>query len=453
MLCHRRVDVLRTRRFNASNRSPARPVGQTTGAIVVRRRGTDNAVTLRLFAMALTVVLAACGATRSPRTLSQGTIAHGPFEIVAAVRRISTGTWPNQGGSPFDTREVSEFRVLWHGEPVATAGGNDRFWRVLRLEGAPRPALLLVTQGFVLATEEAGALKLQPLPAESNSLAELQWLDTEGGQPGIPQTFGIEAVEDLDAGTRVAGGRWLRLGSRLVVDVPSLAVHAVEPWVPHRPGEPITSLSRDGDEARAFSPRRTQFVLAASGYDYERDGAQACGLLVVDVPSGTAYELRVDRRRFRFADTSDLTAEWITHHFAWTLDGAQRERLVPRGDFTPWPWRGRLRETSPGQWQFDVPRIDARFLAVVHRLAVGLPGFEMGAPQDEHGFDLRGQGCAMRARAFGDDGAAEDRWVAIWLEADRTAPAPECADAIRRLAAAVDAELASGRHDALLQLE
>lgn len=409
-------------------------------------------MTLRWITLCLASLLCACGAGRSATPLPQATIAHGPFEIAAGVRRISTGTFPNQGGNPFATREVSEFRVTWRGQKVVTPGGNDRFWRVLRLEGAPKPALLLVTQGFVLATEEAGQLKLQPLRAESNTLAELQWLDSEAGQPGALRGFGIQAVHDLDTGTRLAGGRWLRLGSRLVIDVPTLTVHTVEPWVPHQPGVPITSLSRDGDEVRAFSPGRTQYVLAASGYDYARNGAMAHGLLVVDLLSGTAYELRLDRRRFRFAAPEDFTPTWIAHHFAWQADAAGRERLVPRTDFRPWPWRGRLREMSPGRWQYDVERIDTRFLADMRRVALALPGFTLKGVGADGSLDLQAQACALRAQAFGRDSGPEEWRVALWLALDRVEQPPACSEPLRQLAAALDAELASGRHDALLQL-
>lgn len=411
---------------------------------------------LRWLTLCLASLLAACGAGRpaSEPPLPQAKIAHGPFEVLAGTRRISTGTFPNQGGSPFATQAVSEFRVTWRGKPVVSPGGNDRFWHVLRLEGAPQPALLLVTTGFVLATEEAGQLKLQALKTASNALAEAQWLDSEGGQPGPVQFFGISAVQDLEAGTRLAGGRWLRLGSALIVDVPAFTFHAVAPWVPLKPGEPATSLSRDGDEVHVFSPRRSQYVLRASGYDYARQGTpRAFGLMVVDIASGTGYELRVDRRRFRFGELDSLTPAWIDHHFVWQADAQGRERLVPRPAFAPWPWRGRLHETSAGRWQYDVPRIDAPFLAEARRVAAGVPGVQIGTVDPDGGFSFTGSGCPLRAQAFGRGGDADDRRLAIWIESTPTPSPPSCEAAMRQLATAIDRELATGRHDALVQLQ
>lgn len=409
----------------------------------------------RWITFAAVLSLAACA---SAAGLPEGTVEHGPFQIVAGVRRVSTGAFPNQGGNPFATRPVSEFQVRWKGKPVATAGGNREFWRVLRLPAAPRPALLLVTTGFVLATEDdAGQLQLRPIQSESSSLAEVQWLDERNGQPGPSQSFGIEAVPDLQAGTRLEGGRWLRLGSRSVLDVSTLAVHAVDPWVPIVPGVPITSLSREGDEVRMFSPGRGQYVLAASGTDYDDPNrGDAHGLLVVDIASGIAREIRMDRRRFRFASPDDIDAAWIAHHFEWRRDPVG-ERLVPRERFAPWPWRARLREMHPGDWQLEVPRIDAAFVAVLRRLLEGEPGGQVKDASEPWGpgLSITLDGCALDVRAFGVDSSSDDdRRVAVWSPSTTPSetPGPTCERALRRIAALIDVELATGRHDALLRL-
>ena len=218
-------------------------------------------VMLLLWSVCCASVVIGSAAAATP--LPTDTVAHGPFEIVVGARRISAGSLDK--GNVFATREVSEFQVRWRGKLVSAPGGNQRFWRVLRLAGAPRPAVLLVTQGFALATEDAaGQLQVAPINAASASLAELQWLDSVNGQPGASQTYGIEAVSDLQAGTQIAGGRWLRFGSRSVMDVATLKLFAVEPWVPMLPGVPVTSISREGDDVRAFSPGRTQYALATA---------------------------------------------------------------------------------------------------------------------------------------------------------------------------------------------
>lgn len=425
----------------------------------------DASMIVRLFTSLMVLLQAACSggsavsATPDAARPPTGTVVHGPFEIVAGVKRISAGGFPNTSGNPFTKREVSEFQLRWRGKPVATADGNQRFWRVLRLDGASRPAVLLVTNVFVLATEDAaGQLQLTPINARSSSLAAVQWLDSESGQPGPSASFGIDSITDLQAGTRLAGGRWLRLGSQGVLDLSTLAVANVDPWVPMVPGVPVTSISREGDHVRAFSPGRTQYVLAAAGPDFSRtDGAQAYGLLVVDIKSGIATELRMDRKRFRFAELVDLDAAWIDHHFMWQRDPAGRERLVPRQRFAPWPWRAKLEREATDGWALRIQRMDAAFVPVLRRLLGREPGLQMAGPstQPDIRVDFSMGGCALQAQAFGvGSSTASNHDVSIWQAVDtRVGNTVGCEPALRRLAVLIDAELATGKHDALLKFD
>lgn len=417
------------------------------------------------------LMLTACSGRSSPEGAVGGVgaaagplptqpLVHGPFEILPAVRRISSGSFPNQGGNPFAKREVSEFQLRHRGQRVALPGGADTWWRVLRLDGAPRPALLLVTTGFVLATEDAqGRLHLQALQSQSSSLAETQWLDAQAGQPGEPDTYGIEAIRDLEAATRLSGGRWLRLGSRTVLDVSTLTAHAIEPWVPVLPGVPIKSLSREGDRVRAFSPGRTAYVLAASGIDYDAPGQpQAYGLLVVDIARGQAVELRTPRTRFRFADARDISPAWIDHHFTWERDAAGVERLIPRERFAPWPWRSKMRQVGQARWELEIPRIHPDFVREIRRLMQTQPDAKASGAADaaDRSFKLTLGGCALTVHAFGEPNpVTEDRRIGIWPEGLEAASVTSaaCDAAMRRVAALVDAELATGRHDAQLLLQ
>jgi hypothetical protein len=411
---------------------------------------------LTTIALGLTSALAAL--TPHPRALAaETTVTHGPFTLVATPRRVSSGGFPNTRGSPFATTEVTEFTVRWRDKPVKSPSGTTRFWRVLRLDDAPEPALLLVTTGFVLLSEREGQLRWQTLLAESTSLAELQWLDSEAGQPGASVQFGIEKVA-LETGTRLGGGRYLRLGSSTVLDVKTFKTFPIEPWVPMVPGKPVHPLSRDGYTARAFAPDQSAFVLAASGYDHENQGRPMVGLLVVDLPRGTARALRLDRRRTRFADNNDLTPAWVAHHFEWRAS-SEGMQLVPRAGAAPWPWRGRLWETSSGQWQVDVLRIDPRFGEVVRTMlrtrfsAVPVVA-DPKAPFS--GGELRVGRCELSVRGGEADARPEDQRVSVWNAAPSPSQRAEggegCGALMRDVARAIDAELGSGRHDGLLRL-
>jgi hypothetical protein len=243
-----------------------------------------------------------------------------------------------------------------------------------------------------------------------------------------------------------------------VLDLSTLAVANVDPWVPMVPGVPVTSISRQGDHVRAFSPGRTRYVLAAAGTDYSRaDGGQAYGLLVVDIKSGIATELRMDRRRFRFAEMDDLDAAWIDHHFMWQLDPAGRERLVPRQRFATWPWRAKLESEGAGRWALRIQRIDVAFVPVLRRVLQREPGLQMAGPpaQPDIGMDFSFGGCALQAQAFGvGSSTASNHHISIWPAVDTAAGnTVGCEPALRRLAALIDAELATGKHDALLKFD
>ncbi len=225
------------------------------------------------------------------------------------------------------------------------------------------------------------------------------------------------------------------------------------------PGVPVTSISRNGDIARAFSPGRTQYVLAASGTDYSRtDGAQAYGLLVIDIASGSTTELRADRKRFRFAEPDDVDAAWINHHFMWQRDSAGREQLLPRERFAPWPWRAKLMHRNAGSWELRVPRIDAAFFPVLRRLLEREPGLQLtgtsAKPDEEQNFLLGG--CALQARVYDVGGVfANGSFVTIFLQDSwpDAATAANCEATLRRLAVTINTELATGRHDALIKLD
>ncbi len=428
---------------------------------VAQRPGSGRARGAALLAAWLALLCGPAAAFFAPKA----TLQHGPFDIVAQERRTGSGAFPNLSGNPFKTMPVTEFTVRWRGQKVEVPGRGDRFWRVMRLPDAPRPALLLVAGAFTLVSEKDGQLQVQSLGGGSSDADAVQWLDSDGGQPGVAQSWGLSHVDlksaaELDAHTRLQGGHWLRIGSQRLLDVQTLALRQVEPWVPHQPGVPVTSLSRAGDVVRAFSPGRTAYVLAASGTDHARGHGTAYGLLVVDIPSGTATELRVQRRRTPFDRAEDLDRRWIAHYFEWQRDAAGRERLHPRAGARPLPWRGRLSDPARGELAYRVPRATAAFADELRRIVLALPGAALAPDWSEpargiDGHTMRVGECLLglsthQAMKPGDEGSGD---VAVFAPQSPGLSTQACLDTLRRIAADVDAELASGRHSHLIVLD
>lgn len=284
--------------------------------------------------VAASALLGACGANKAPQRES---LQHGPFEIVAEGRRISTGAFPNISGNPFQTMEVTSFTVRHRGREVVVQHGARsiaRFWTVLRLADAPRPALLVATTDVHLLADDDGRLVVQALdPQPSTNTVDLQWLDSDAGQPGPVLGFGIRRTEGAE--TLLQGGRYLR-ARQAVLDVTTLSLRPYAHWLERRAGEPLTGLNAGGAPALAFSPQRTQFVALGS------DDRREFGLLVIDFAAGRNYGVAIDRRATRLRDGDDVTPVWLAHHYEWLRDADGRDRLQPRRAPLPWPWQGRV---------------------------------------------------------------------------------------------------------------
>lgn len=277
-------------------------------------------------------LLSGCGTTAQHETLQ-----HGPFEIVAEGRRISAGGFPNTSGNPFRTMEVTSFRVNYQGKPVIVHHGNrdiGQFWIVLRLMDAPHPSLIVATNDVHLITENNGQLVTRSFePEPSTNTAMLQWLDGDKGQPSPVLDFGIARTPVTD--TSLEGGRYLR-SRYAVLDVKTLELKPFDAWLDRRPGESMAGLNASGQPAIAFSPQHTQFV--ALGSDDQREP----GLLVIDFDARRCHGVPIDRAAMRMRDGEDVTPAWVAHHYEWERDTEGRDKLVPRADFAPWPWQGRV---------------------------------------------------------------------------------------------------------------
>ena len=194
----------------------------------------------------------------------------------------------------------------------------------------------------------------------------IQWLDSNAGQPGPQQNFGIEKVI-AEKGTELSGGRWLLLSYHTVLDVKTLKAYPVRPWVSH--GEQQQGFNAGSIAARVFSPGRTQYVAPATADHDDANGKRPNALVVTDLSTGEAYALKLDARRMRHADFADITAGWIEHYFEWRKDPSGRELLAARAGVKPLPWQGRTVDFGDRS-EYRVYRVQRQFVDVVRRLAI-----------------------------------------------------------------------------------
>jgi hypothetical protein len=267
-------------------------------------------------------------------------IPHGPFDVLVEGRRISAGGFPNTSGNPFKTTEVTFYRVLWKGQPVKVQHGAKtvtEFWSVMTLVDAPQPTLVVASTDAHYITEVGGQLQVRSFePEPSTNGAALQWLDSEGGQPGPALKPGIQRTEGLPA---LAGGRYLR--SRYsVLDVKTMELRPFEAWVDRRLPSPLPGLNASNQPALAFSPQRTQFVALGSSDDNRP------GLLVINFSNNTRQAVPIDRTATRMRDAQDVTRAWIEHYYEWVQSpGGEgypgvNEQLLLRRNAKPLPLQG-----------------------------------------------------------------------------------------------------------------
>lgn len=389
-------------------------------------------------------------------------VAHGPFRIVGQGRRISTGTFPNQGGNPFATMEVTGFRVLYRDQPVVIRHGSrtlEQFWRVSLLPDAPRPALLLSTTDFHLVTEVDGQLSLRSLGRPTTDMASYQWLDGADGQPTEPASFGIERVR-LDQ-LPLTGGRWLLLSTQAVLDVKTLQVYPVDFHVPQ--GQPLQGVG--GPRALVLSPGQTQYVTWGSSVTLVEDGEYVPGLSVVDIPSGRAYGLRLRMGEKRFHEMEDLTPRWLAHYYEWRreADGPQREveRLVERRQVPPLPYIGRLQpqliRIAYRSGEVRHPTMTYLLRPATHALADAFEQFivsRFGAqrspaanPYLRQGLQLPGCPGGLEVKVY--HGSRDQMRLVLEAVSSRYEDRTACAQGIEQIGRAFNEELGQGRHQGL----
>jgi hypothetical protein len=285
---------------------------------------------LRKATMAVAGVLAAAGLFGAGAARAADVRQAGPFEITAHRQRVGDSGAFLRSGNPFRTEQVRHYEVRWNGRPVEVPSVGRRFWQVLHLPQARRPALVLINGPRVhLVVDTVDRLDTRPLAPESGSYA-LQWLDDASGQPSPPlASLGLDRIADTP-NTTLDAGRWLYVNRRLVLDTHALTIVAVEPWLRLGQGETVVEINASTTDAIALSPDRTRFILPAEGQDYARDGERFDALMLIDMATGKPDLLRLDRVRTPYGHLLEIDAAWIAAHWRWAPTAGGPEGLVAR---------------------------------------------------------------------------------------------------------------------------
>ncbi|MEQ1689741.1 MAG: hypothetical protein ABMA00_00535 [Gemmatimonas sp.] len=344
------------------------------------------------------------------------TDAIGPFTIETVSGRFSRRMNPER------ITAGSTFRIAYHGQPleayqevgaVSVIGGSKIALLVQVTDDAGEGQCLLITEDGSKATSTSigtcyGNIPGEPLTADSAVYHAARQRGDAGGW--IDQTsFAVPG---------------LYLVNNTVVDSRTLEFHPVVDSEDARRVASVPPVS--------VSPDERSFVWISA------DGSDPTVIGVSDWKSGTSYTLPVDASRMRFRDRDDVDPQWVSHHFVWIRDGAGIARLTARSTFTPLPYRGSFvpgREGAVTQYTLS-PGGAALRQAMVDVLIAKLGAVRL--PDELNGFYIVLTIDGKRVMATVGGG------VSFSMGQGTGDPA-----LMTKLASTLDAELATGKHDAL----
>lgn len=348
-----------------------------------------------------------------------------------SVGRFTVGTAVNYFYRAHDDEQFaaqSTFRVAFDGAPVA--GLQDVVAAAVVRES---PAALLVEargddggSACRLVLDDGGRVRIEELALFAGAMLETPpvtsdaTLFREAKERSLPRGW-------LDRETFRAPGIYL-LGNA-AIDTRAMALRkvAIDESLSIHVGVPPLGLAPD---ERSFAR-----------FAYADPLTEAPALAVARLDGGEPYTLPIDRARMRFVEPDELDPGWLAHHFEWVTGADGGARLEERASFTPLPHRGRLTvEPGGGHYYKLAPAGLALREALEAYLVVAMSAevVEAGTP-DAYTHKLKVDGQVVQLSASDDS-----RYVMVSLDYGLTEQA-----VVDRIAERFDAELATGKHDAL----
>ena len=161
---------------------------------------------------------------------------------------------------------------------------------------------------------------------------------------------------------------------------------------------------------------------------------------VTNWKANRSYEVRIDRARMRYIGFETLDPAWVAHHFAWHRGPDGVDVLEERPDFVPLPYRGQLTLRKPGEAQGYVllPAGEQLRDEVVRILVEQLHGTRLS--------DMRNGTRRIRLEGKVVNVSLGSTLVAVTMDFGEADP-----ELMRKVAAHLDAAMATGQYDALFR--
>ncbi len=164
-------------------------------------------------------------------------------------------------------------------------------------------------------------------------------------------------------------------------------------------------------------------------------------VVVTDFVADQSYTLPIDRQRMRYVRLNQIHPAWFAHHFEWERDAQSRDRLVERKHFKPLAYYGEVQHVEQ---KYYVCRIDgvseSMRQAVINFLVAQLNAERLPASPDAYRHELSIDGQKVYV-------ACSTEFHYVLVEMDYTVDS----SLVVKIAERFNAELATGKHDALFQ--
>jgi len=361
---------------------------------------------------------------------------HGPFEIEVITDEFLTVS--DEGGRRMASRD--HYRLRHRGQAVKVGGldpagqrieGDDEFWELALLPG-PIPALLAGNGNrsgvgyYFLVREEAGKLQIEFVSANRNNVGMRQ-RPVPGRRSGSVRPAALNQI-------RIEGDGMICVGSEGVVDPGNLRIHRIHRTPPQAAAFPVFPL--DSIAPLAQSPDRRTLVR----YGLRNDN-QAPVLLVIDLVADETVVMPLELRRHRIMNPEQLDAGWLEHYFAWQNDAQGVARLVDRPNAKPLPYRGQISADGSGYREYRVPGGTAALRKIFEKLVIQ----ENQAHRQPEGGSDYGHEFRIGDQVIHLTCGDSPQHVGLFMDRGMDS------SLVLRLAERFDAELATGRHDALIK--
>lgn len=284
----------------------------------------------------------------------QKEITYGPFVIKAESKTQKTADI-NYGLTDQTTVKFS----IWHEGKVVpfpaalqTNTGLEFLWRVYALPDAPTPTLLAGSQSLYLISIKDGQPVVEPILEQSTDFATIQFLDSEGGQPGPHNevfarndTAGMEQLEVLQ------GGQYLLVSGHAVLDVKTGKINYF-----NKDNAPVDNYSYPQPHgALAFSPDRKKIVFNSVFQSWntqlENLPESEHALVVVDFVNDKGSTVIYDDTDTRMNYMEDINLEWFNTYFEWNQTGDVLS--LKKWDKLP-NWKGKFDERDNYYYLYPV---------------------------------------------------------------------------------------------------